>query len=291
MITRQRFLILIGCLAIAGLVGLFFLPREPRFQGRRLSSWLEDYGQGQQKNQQVNEAVRQIGTESLPWLLRMLKSKDSTLKLKVVNAVTKLGFKRIRFIPAEEWRKRAAWAVMSLGEKAKPALPDLVNLFGNTQTVVWATAAVSGLGWDAVPVLCGQMTNPDDQVRSIVSSAILKLCLQPGAKDHRVEVIPLLLRNLSDAKYNIRSDAAGALGAIAESSTAVPSLMVNLRDTNVYVCAMTAQALGRFGTNAAAAVPTLLELSKNQDSFLHDKALEALKQIQPGILIDFENQK
>src|SRR6266496_1448149 len=261
MITLKKFGIMAGCLAIGSLTFFFFLPGEPRFQGKRLTTWLEGYGQSQHKNQQVDEVVRQIGTEALPWLLRMLERKDSNLKLKFVNAATKLPFIKIRFTPAEDRRKRAAWAIIALGDKAKPALPGLINLLGDTQTVAWATAAISGLGWDAVPILSRQMTNQDDQVRSFVSVTFLKLCLQPEAKSHADEVIPLLLRNLSDENYTIRSDAAGSLASIAEPDKAVPALMVNLQDTNLYVRAMTAQALGRFGTNAAAAAALLLELS------------------------------
>ena len=197
----------------------------------------------------------------------------------------------IRFTPAEDRRKRAAWAIIALGGKAKPALPGLINLLGDTQTVAWATAAISGLGWDAVPILSRQMTNQDDQVRSFVSVTLLKLCLQPEAKSHADEVIPLLLRNLSDANYTIRSDAAGSLASIAEPGKAVPALMVNLQDTSLYVRAMTAQALGRFGTNAAAAAALLLELSKSQDAFLRERAVQALKQIKPEILNDTEDQK
>ena len=283
--------IVAGCLTLASVACFLFLPREPRFQGKALSAWLEDYGQSRQKNQEIDEAVRQMGSEALPWLVERLERKDSALKLKFVDVAKRLRFIKIRFMPAEEHRKRAAWAMLALGKEAKPVLPELVRLLDDTQTVAWATAAISGLGWDAVPVLARQMTNRDDQVRRFVSSMLLKLCLQPGAENHREEVVPLLLQNLSDSDYTIRSAAAGALSSIADPSTAIPALMVNLRDTNNYVRAMTAQALGRFGTNAAAAAPTLLELSRSQDTFLRDRAVEALKRITPEGLNDLGNQE
>ena len=62
------------------------LEREPVYQGKSLSFWLQGYIQGGSyigvwPEPEVDEAVRQIGTNAIPALLHMLRAHDSKLKL------------------------------------------------------------------------------------------------------------------------------------------------------------------------------------------------------------------
>ena len=71
------FLALIGMLVWRG-----FSVREPSYQGRSMSVWLEDYNRAGavDKTGPVDEAIRAMGTNTLPHLLAHLKRKDSPLK-------------------------------------------------------------------------------------------------------------------------------------------------------------------------------------------------------------------
>jgi len=81
---------------LAGVIGWQGLRlREPVYQGRRLGDWLAAYKmdglagveswQVRVEQQKADEAVRHAGTNALPVLLRMLRAKDSALKVKCVE--------------------------------------------------------------------------------------------------------------------------------------------------------------------------------------------------------------
>jgi hypothetical protein len=93
---RKRVQIAVAVLlaAIAGLAvwqGLRSPEREPVYQGKRLSSWLiASVTNGTPEAQaQAYAAVRQVGPNALPTLLRMLRAKDSRLKAELMALADK----------------------------------------------------------------------------------------------------------------------------------------------------------------------------------------------------------
>ena len=88
MIKRRRvgLFVVLGLVAVA--IGFFALrPREPVYQGKRLSEWLADFnraGRGQ-IDQAAERAIRQIGTNALPFLLTDLSTLDSPYKLALMQ--------------------------------------------------------------------------------------------------------------------------------------------------------------------------------------------------------------
>src|SRR5713226_750740 len=69
-----------------GIAWLLLLPGgpDPIYQGRALSAWLDDYVTPgprltDEGRQAANEAVRHLGTNALPMLLRRLRTKDAPL--------------------------------------------------------------------------------------------------------------------------------------------------------------------------------------------------------------------
>src|ERR1035437_3819229 len=113
--------------------------REPVYQGKRLSVWLnayELYGmtgvetwQVRVEQQEADEAVCRIGTNALPTLLRMLRAKDSALKAKLMDLALKQHFIHINYIPADELNYRACSAFGVLRAKAQSAAPALIRLY------------------------------------------------------------------------------------------------------------------------------------------------------------------
>src|SRR5712691_9374007 len=132
--------------------GCSTLPsREPHYQGRSLTDWLNDYARTQFANDpepwtpawtdgdravraRAESAVRQIGTNALPFLMKMVTSK---YELKGYGPVAALGFQ-------------------ILGPAAKPAVPALVAMLDDERLSPEATAALGAIGPEAeesVPVL------------------------------------------------------------------------------------------------------------------------------------------
>src|SRR4051812_22980361 len=95
---RKKILIVVVLLLIAAIGGVICMalpPREPSYNGQPLSYWLarcEETGPisadiKDPKARECREAIRHIGTNAIPFLLRMLRAKDSALKLELIDLV------------------------------------------------------------------------------------------------------------------------------------------------------------------------------------------------------------
>jgi len=261
--TRSRIAFAILALAaVGGLVRAVFKPGEPEpaFQGTPLSVWLTGFDEGstgpRPDFRAAREAVRQIGTNATPALLRMFRAKDSALTLKLISLVAKQQIIKIHYVPASTRNVEAAAALETLGAAAQDAVPQLIEMF------------------DHMPA----------RQREI---AVILGCIGPPAK----RAIPSLLRAASNTNTSLRTDAVFALGGIhSEPETVVPVLIQAMRDPSDSVRYSAVTALLEYGTNASLAVPALIELiprerertiSPGQHTIIYAWAEHALKQIDP----------
>lgn len=295
---------------------LHSVSREPSYQGKSLSDWLGDVGRGPGKTAEAEQAIRAIGSRALPRLLKMIKSKDSAAKRRALDLAAKQGLVDVhskgwvhagqgRVLPqsppllavelmsAEERRDKAAFAMTVLGRTAASAIPELTKLLSDPEILPQAVKALSGVGPEAIPVLAPLATNSDAEIRVLVNKAFcFKFARGPEAKAHAAQVVPILMRNLRDEDYMIRADAAGGFDEVGDPAVVIPVLMPNLRDTNALVRAMTVQALGSFGSQSKATVPALVELTRDPDAFVRERAIWAVRQIEPkAIENEFPKEK
>ncbi len=181
-IALKAALILTGAVTAYGLLS----SREPEYQGRNLRSWLAraetlwlrgaEAGPGCDQNQ-VDQAVREIGTNALPVLVSMLESKDGAIKQHLV--AWSRAFPHWPFHPtaAAQNQARALLGFKILGPLAGPAVPALTGLLrsGEGQTAVLAARALTRIGpaaTNAVPALVRNLTDPDIAVRSVATNAL-----------------------------------------------------------------------------------------------------------------------
>jgi HEAT repeat protein len=230
--------------------------REPVYQGKRLSSWLEAYRlhgvagvetwQVRAEQQKADEAVRQVGTNALPTLLRMLRAKDSALKVKLIGLAQRQHFVRIKYTPAEELNYRACWSFGVLRAKARSALPALIEIANEN--------------------IC-----PSRYVVTVLDS------VGPSAE----EAVPLMLRWATNADPWVRCQAVFALGSLhAEPDRVVPVLTNALHDPSSDVQNAAVRQLGMLGRDARLAVPALVEfLNTSHDDMNKFNATNALKAI------------
>jgi hypothetical protein len=158
-------------LAAIAVVAFWPAEREPEYNGKKLSEWLEVAGNPfwttQDPFQRAKEidryasaevkdavsAVRVIGTNALPWLLKWAAEDRE----KWENSVMKTGEKLPRFLHAypialsivrTSGRKRGAAFVgfAVLGQEAAPAVPELVALVENSKSERCRMVAMSCLG-------------------------------------------------------------------------------------------------------------------------------------------------
>lgn len=243
--------------------------RQPVYGGKSLTLWLRTYapssssGLHSREWNEADEAVRHLGTNCIPILLRMIRQKDSPAKLWLVAFAQKHGLtKRIHFVPAAVRNVEASRAFIALGDKAKDAVPALVKMYDDNLTAESQGAIEDALAW-----------------------------IGPAAKP----AIPLLMRATTNANSRVRASALWALGEIhAEPELCVPWLIHALNDSDDWARLSAAHALGMFGTDAKSAVPSLMELTNGTRIFnggfvttrlqVVAEARNALKKINPPVV-------
>jgi hypothetical protein len=247
---RTRLLIAALLTVILGAVAWLVLNRsesEPVYQGRRLSDWLEDFDHWNgDTNAPVVVAIRALGTNAIPTVVKMSLWRDSRLKDKVSIEFEKHpNLMRYRYtIAAMRW-SRAGHALNVMGETARAAVPYYLQALTNRDAVT-RRGALNALGYigplaeDSIPTL---LARQDD-----------------------LEALGNLLRTLGD------------IGRRAD--LCVPVLIQGLGNTNDSVRSCAAHALGRFGDEAKAAIPSLTQALSDKETAW--EAARALKKIQSG---------
>lgn len=135
MFLRKRLPYVLLILAILALIPLWLL-REPSYQGRSLSEWLNDTAAipfdqtNLVKNTPASQAVaaiRGLGPKAVPHLTRMLSANQtrfSELRREIVNTIVR----RRNHLPSIwELRRRGFVGLYLLGPKAAPAVPEILG--------------------------------------------------------------------------------------------------------------------------------------------------------------------
>jgi HEAT repeats len=260
--------------------------REPAYRGKKLSEWL---GPDMKPNGDTLEAVRAVGMNALPHLVRWLNYQRPSWQYKLMETGRKWSPRLWDKFYGRSDRKavlmnNAIWAFDCLGAQGSPAIPDLVWLMKNGSTNVAGTAAyvLGGIGEEAVPVLLDVLTNRPaypllgtDRVGTMIRRP-----LSNGAV-----LVPVLVPYLTNRDAKLRGNAATMLGSLrAAPGTTVPGLvgLVTDRDKNVRYRAIV--ALGQFGADAHPAIASLLPVLKDSDGAVRGAAEDALRQIAPEVL-------
>jgi HEAT repeat protein len=232
----------LALVAVAVAVAWPWSSGEPFYNGKQLSFWLQAYGLpgGRRLSQpaagpsqaEADEAVRGIGTNAIPELLRMLVYRRSPLLAPLLQAAEMLHFRQARNTIEYERNHEALGGLRALGEKAAGATPELIKLYDS---------------------------HPDAFSRQFIVMALG--IIGSNAK----EGVPVVLRATTNASPVVRIDATAALGYIrADPARVVPVLILCLRDTNVDVRRNAISSLEQFGQEAKSATPALLQLLRDE---------------------------
>jgi hypothetical protein len=142
-VKRRRLFIIISASIAAVILGFLLWPseREPEYQGVKLSVWLDRYENGNIREiGAAFKAIRDIGTNSLPFLLNWIQHETPAWKIharqaakKMPSLIQKNRFVKWLLVDTREIRANSALAGFQLlGSQAKPALPDLQRLVANS---------------------------------------------------------------------------------------------------------------------------------------------------------------
>jgi len=118
-----------ACFLLAGILGAYLLlwPAEPSYKGRRLNEWIRSYGDGKAefKRSEIDEAVRAMGTDAIPFLVRWLQYEPLEQTGKLTAAMS--GVIR-RLNPS--WERREMQFVMSSVSGFRALGPEAARAVG-----------------------------------------------------------------------------------------------------------------------------------------------------------------
>jgi hypothetical protein len=232
---RRRVIIIFAvCVLVAiGVVAFWPGEREPEYNGKKLSEWLEFYenpgmaGQNwREREKEAEFAIRQIGTNALPWLMKWIQCDRPWWRARLINIADRFHVKtpstaaRI-LIGSAEMRANYAegFGFQLVGPQAGPVIPDLVELMENTNSPVIASHAMYALAniANVTPPLIAMLTNDVSRVRCRAAYSLGSL----GSGNYffhdwvASNSAPFLLQTLRDPDLLVRKEATNAVRKIA----------------------------------------------------------------------------
>ncbi len=302
--------LIISLAAITVCLGAFLVlrvHREPTYDGRSLSQWLRDCDSvGSAKDRRAREAIRGLGTNAIPFLIRLLSAHDSEVTGLLRRFVANQSAARIWLPEPQKRRNQALEGFAALGPLARPAIPELMRLVAELENQD-ARLAIGLIGREAAPPLTEMLRNSDWRYRC---AAIFCLMQLDYASVERA--VPGLLKRMSDDDWRVRRCAGYSLEhyfnpqpwmrkyynpvpPVLLQSTNKPdqrvfldALVSRLEDKSPDVRVMAVGLLGRLGSTAKPAFPLVLQSLADENSRVRYYASNALVLIDPDAAAKLE---
>jgi HEAT repeat protein len=223
-VPKRRILLIlfpVAAVAIVGLVMVLTREREPEYGGKKLSEWMEQLGSkssGSPEEEMAEEAIRHIGTNALPVLLKRIRYEASDWKTELYERFNSALVKvNPNWTVSDKKELRADQAVMAfyaLRPGAEAAIPELTQLLNQPQLVAGPTRAIAilvSLGKPGLPPLLLALTN---DVRRMTT---VRLLIVAGLRNGGTNARPAsaaLVNLLVDRDRNVREATTNALRKI-----------------------------------------------------------------------------
>ncbi|HEX5219439.1 MAG TPA: HEAT repeat domain-containing protein [Verrucomicrobiae bacterium] len=241
---------------------------DPLYEGKKLSEWMDALAA--QKPSRFDEAVRALGTNALPCVVRNLAWNDSRLRQKYGDLRAKLP-----------------QTIQNLLPKPKPLLQR-----------VHGANTFHYIGTNSLPAAIALLRHPSSTVRESAAWGISSLRRQSMVAD---QAIPALTAALDDEEFGVRFQAVSAFQEIgAAGSNAVPAItkiLVSTAQSDSYTGAAAARALGKIGPPAESALPALKAALLSPNSYLRGHAAVAIWRVSgdvetalPVLLLEIPNE-
>lgn len=249
--------VFVGITAVLAWRSLF--PPEPVYNGRTLGAWAQQYGSnywrggGRPAALEAQAAIRQIGTNGIPFLLDLLRVRDPEIKQKLRSVVAPSWSRRLGLDDRSgEVRRVGAHGLAALGTNAPSAVPALMEIADHhpdedgRYTAGFALRMLNSAAEPAIPFFIQRLTNSVRIIRDDAAIGLAQIGRQPEV------VVPALVRYLESVKGSTGWEVTDAIGALAH-----------------------------FGTNAQAATPVLLSLLNHPDPSVLAEVTNCLPRIDP----------
>jgi HEAT repeats len=229
------------------------LGKEPVYQGKTLSAWVDKVGKIEEYSGAPNDAVaaiRAIGPKAVPFLLVWMPHPGAE--------------RPVEGLPDWSDIDMAWWA---LGSEGKSAIPALIRNLSRPQHTmddysVWTESAkaISYLGPDAIVPMLTVATNMEGQ------HELWELLHNFGnLGTNGAPAVPALIHWANDPDYWVRDGVVNALGGIGERPDLAVPVLTNIleHDPNGMVRRDAATALGSFADDSPAVLPLLIKTVKD----------------------------
>ena len=301
-VSRRRVIVwAVAAIAVVVVGWEVFREREPEYQGKTLSEWMEvdrraSSGGGPVAIEEAENAVQQIGTNALPLLLKWIAYEQPEWRVRIYNASHGLPrwFKGREAIislaedPKEGRAHMSEHTFFLLGPGATNAIPQLDAMMRRTSATnvskraIALLAGLACLGKEALPCLLEALSDTNFVGRGFIAWQISELAAFGVDVSPAIPVLVGLLHEGSPRLMVTATDALGYLGYMGfEPNIVIPELIPGLTNGNYGVRAHSAKALSQFGPKAATAVPALINALDDDDASARKAVEEALEKIAP----------
>ncbi len=242
--------------------------------------------------EQAAGQLRAYGPEAeaaIPTLVEIAKTdSDYGARLGAASALGAMGAAAVPALrgllaPGElQDRWGVIFALGKIGQAAAPAVPELAQILKTDTDQKQRQAAAETLGKigadaaSAIPALIDAMRDKDQFVRY---HAVVALgAMGPAAP----QAIPALKKALRDSYVEVCWAAVVSLGKISPRE-ALPELIATLKTATSWSHrSEAAEALGKMGKDAQAAIPALIDALRDKDNFVRERAIESLGMMGPA---------
>jgi hypothetical protein len=278
--TIRLALKLAAAVSAAGLAILAFREYQPNYQGKRLSSWIdelsqpkgaeEDLAQAQWRWQTLSNVVRALGPRALPCAIRWIRDRPRGTMLDNLKwQIEQASGGRIRMASRRDRSNDGMLIFELLGTNGAPAIPGLARLLAGENTCGLAAQCLAFVGTASVLALSNAVQAGSSSVRCQAIEALGEI--GPAAEP----AMPLFIQ----VGGAVSPEAVPALRVLAEVATNGASLLplFKQRLTNPTTAPGAAYGLVRLGEPGLA---VLLQACTNDQTIIRAAAEAALD---PGI--------
>jgi hypothetical protein len=205
-----RILLIVVACGVLAVVTVLVWPgeKEPEYQGKRLSEWMQVAGgslpETAEHKAQRAEAIRHMGTNSLPWLLRWIEFEPPVWRERYRGTLSRLPQPIARRLwNGDRLADKATWAFTVLGPAAAPAVPELSRIVTDPSKGAGrycATYALAGIGKEGLPALLAVL---EKRIPGGSEAAIAIVKMHERGVDISAAVPVLLLGDRATMKYQI----------------------------------------------------------------------------------------
>jgi hypothetical protein len=305
---RRRRVLFVGliCATIA-VIGAVIWPREeePVYEGKKLSEWILLYtGPGDLASadkQKSAKALSQIGTNSLPFVLKWMRRDRQQIPPGMLNRMWGWLLSSVNKLPVSIRGRFLSSGSGVLPERAHmifgvrefdgtSAIPELIDMGTDPfspnllQRSSWALQLMAP---HSVPAMLSAVSDRTRTNRYI----LLEIIANVDADGRSAKHVPTLIGYLADSEPSVSMSAARVLGNWSlDLTNAVPALVRTLEHSNWSVRASAASALGNIGKPAASAAMSLARYLQDPELTVRREVTNALRMIGRPEFLDSKGQ-